>query len=69
MESTHTIILIPGTTLMKSNNLNDAGISDDDYLHAQNVLSSFECNTLCDYHDLYNITDVLLLADVFENFR
>ncbi|XP_065662831.1 uncharacterized protein LOC136085451 [Hydra vulgaris] len=49
--------------------LNDEDISDDDYSHAQNVWNEFNCKTFRDYHDLYNISDVLLLADVFENFR
>ncbi|XP_075209864.1 uncharacterized protein LOC142317311 [Lycorma delicatula] len=44
-------------------------ITDDDYTHAQNVWETFDCNTLGDYHDLYLLSDVLLLADVFENFR
>ncbi|XP_065662849.1 uncharacterized protein LOC136085468 [Hydra vulgaris] len=49
--------------------LNDEGVSDDNYLHAQNVWNKFNCKTFRDYHDLYNVSDVLLLADVFENFR
>ncbi|GFR65766.1 protein NYNRIN [Elysia marginata] len=49
--------------------LSDAHISDSDYAHAQNVWRTFECRTLGDYTDLYCRTDVLLLADVFENFR
>ncbi|XP_065667943.1 uncharacterized protein LOC136088191 [Hydra vulgaris] len=49
--------------------LNDEDISDDDYSHAQNVWNEFNCKKFRDYHDLYNVSDVLLLADVFENFR
>jgi len=49
--------------------LNECGISDEDYTHAQDVCNSFKCKTFGDYHDLYNATDVLLLEDIFENFR
>ena len=49
--------------------LSESHISNDEYDHAQQVWSAFGCKTLGDYHDLYMLTDVLLLADVFESFR
>ena len=49
--------------------LTGQGISKKDYKHAQNVWKAFDMKTMRDYHNLYNKTDVLLLADVFENFR
>ena len=49
--------------------MNGEGISDKDYEHAQNVWKTFNMKTMRDYHNLYNKSDVLLLADVFEKFR
>ena len=49
--------------------LSGKGITDEEYEHMQEVWDTFGFQTLGDYHDLYVATDVLLLADVFENFR
>ena len=49
--------------------LSGRGITKKDYNHVWNILKTFKMKTLKDYHEIYNITDVLLLADVFENFR
>ena len=49
--------------------LTGKGISNKNYKHACNVWDSFNMETMKDYHELYNDSDALLLADVFENFR
>ena len=49
--------------------LSGSNISTNDYKHTFNVWKTFKCKTLADYHDLYLLTDVNLLNDVFEEFR
>ena len=45
------------------------GITYEDYQHAQTVWKEFNIESMKNYHNLYNLSDVLLLADSFENFR
>ena len=49
--------------------MNNEHITDEEYNHAQTVWNTFQLKTMGEYHDLYLQSDVLLLADVFENFR
>ena len=49
--------------------LTETSITDAEYARAQKAWNIFECKTMQDYHDAYLKTDVVLLADVFENFR
>ena len=50
-------------------NLNMEDITDADYMHAKKVCKNFEIKKLGKYYDLYLKNDILLLADVFKNFR
>ena len=47
--------------------LTDEDISDEEYGHAQKFWDTFGIENMCQYHDLYLKSDVLLLADVFQN--
>ena len=49
--------------------LNNTHINDAEYEQAQKVWNHFDIQNMGQYHDLYLETDVILLADIFENFR
>ena len=50
-------------------NLNMENIDHIDYRHSNNVFKRFKLKNVGEYHDLYVQSDILSLADVFENFR
>ena len=43
--------------------------SETVYAHAQQVFADFQCENLKDYMQLYLLSDICLLADVFQMFR
>ena len=49
--------------------LNMTGVKEKDYEHALRIWKEFGLKNLGEYHDLYVKTDVILLANVFEEFR
>lgn len=49
--------------------LTQTDVTDEEYAHAQAVWTAFGCQNLGDYQDVYVGSDVVLLADIFENFR
>ena len=49
--------------------LNMDDITDTYYIHAKRVCKDFEIKNVGEYHDLYLKSYILLLADVFKNFR
>lgn len=51
------------------NTLYNTNATQNNYDHAMSVWNKFNMKIFGDYHDIYLKTDVLLLADIFENFR
>ena len=64
----YTTFKLPSKELFYSK-LNESDISDDDYDNAKIVWDTFKCEKFLDYHNIYLKSDVLLLSDVWNNFK
>ena len=51
------------------NKLGDVECSEADYAHVQQVYADCQCESLKEYMQLYLLSDICLLADVFQMFR
>ena len=49
--------------------LKQSKLTEGEYAHVIRVNHEVSCKILKDYHEIYLHCDVLLLADIFENFR
>ena len=50
-------------------NLNLENITDEDYIHTQEIFNEFKLKFLGENHDLYVQNNTLLFVDVIENFK
>ena len=50
-------------------NLNIEEITDAYYMHEERVWKDFEIKNLGEYHDIYLMSDILLLANVFKTLE
>ena len=60
---------LPPITCFKNDLRGDEIISQEEYNVAMEVWKEFKCHNLRDYMEVYLRADILLLADIFENFR
>ena len=49
--------------------LSNEKCNDEDYLTAKLVWRRFKCKNMLDYHNIYLASDVLLLSDIWSNFK
>lgn len=59
---------LPAQDVFNSKLLNKQ-YTNEEYSHVKQVWKTFNCKNIWVYMQVYLITDILLLTDIFENFR